>query len=128
MSVTAAARLSVFARDDWTCRGCGFRQTEEERREATEQRERWLTVDHIVPRSKGGRDAQKNLQTLCNVCNREKADRCDEDAVTPSRLRRGFIHLANKKAARVVHHHLCDLDYCYCECPVYLSGRGRIYV
>ena len=37
--------------------------------------ETMLTRDHIVPRSKGGRDILSNLQTLCYPCNAKKADK-----------------------------------------------------
>jgi 5-methylcytosine-specific restriction endonuclease McrA len=33
-----------------------------------------LTVDHILPKSKGGQNWQRNLQTLCASCNFEKDD------------------------------------------------------
>lgn len=33
-----------------------------------------LTKDHIVPKSKGGKDCICNYQTLCRVCNEKKAD------------------------------------------------------
>lgn len=35
-----------------------------------------MTKDHILPRSKGGRDHLDNLQTLCTKCNNAKSD-CD---------------------------------------------------
>lgn len=54
-------RLAVFARDNHQCRSCG----------STEH----LTVDHIVPRSKGGTHHLDNLQTLCRSCNSRKGAR-----------------------------------------------------
>ena len=36
-----------------------------------------MTKDHIKPRSKGGRDNIKNMQTMCVICNKEKADKID---------------------------------------------------
>ena len=33
-----------------------------------------MTKDHIVPRSKGGRNNLDNYQTMCYTCNQEKAD------------------------------------------------------
>ena len=60
----AGARISrraVFARDRHRCQYCGS--------------ERHLTVDHVVPRSKGGTDTWDNLVTSCAPCNRKKGDR-----------------------------------------------------
>jgi len=37
--------------------------------------ETMLTRDHIIPRSKGGKDILSNLQTLCYPCNAKKADK-----------------------------------------------------
>ena len=33
-----------------------------------------LTIDHIHPKSKGGKNTLKNLQPMCSECNKEKAD------------------------------------------------------
>jgi 5-methylcytosine-specific restriction endonuclease McrA len=55
-------RRAVFARDRWTCQYCGtVRST--------------LTVDHVVPRSKGGRSSWDNIVASCAPCNRRKGDR-----------------------------------------------------
>jgi 5-methylcytosine-specific restriction endonuclease McrA len=57
----------VFERDGRRCVECG----------ATGR----LTVDHIVPRSKGGTDALENLQTMCSPCNGRKGDSLPDAAV-----------------------------------------------
>lgn len=59
--LSAQVSLAVFARDDYTCVHCGTREN--------------LTVDHIVPVSKGGTNDMDNLQTLCGPCNSRKGDR-----------------------------------------------------
>jgi len=38
-----------------------------------------LTVDHIIPKAKGGTDARENLQVLCRPCNAAKAADLAED-------------------------------------------------
>jgi DNA-binding transcriptional regulator YhcF (GntR family) len=48
-------RKAVFERDLYRCRHCGT-HTE-------------LTVDHIIPESKGGKHSLDNMQTLCHRCN-----------------------------------------------------------
>lgn len=53
-------RRAVFARDDWTCQYCGSRTN--------------LTVDHVVPRSKGGPSTWENIVASCAPCNRRKGD------------------------------------------------------
>lgn len=45
-----------------------------------------LTVDHIIPKSRGGTDAHENLQVLCRACNSAKAADLAEDQ--PRRARR----------------------------------------
>lgn len=55
-------RKAVFARDLWTCQYCG--------------RERLgLTVDHVIPRSRGGESVWENIVASCAPCNRRKGNR-----------------------------------------------------
>lgn len=39
------------------------------------------TVDHVLPRSRGGNDALDNLQLLCRACNCDKADQFWDDYI-----------------------------------------------
>ncbi len=40
-----------------------------------------MTIDHIVPKSKGGTDAKENLQLLCNACNSTKSTRSQTEFI-----------------------------------------------
>jgi 5-methylcytosine-specific restriction endonuclease McrA len=42
-----------------------------------------LTIDHVVPKSKGGDDSWENLVAACVKCNNKKGDRSPEDAGLP---------------------------------------------
>ena len=57
----------LFGQQEGLCNGCGvmfpFRN---------------FTVDHVVPRSRGGTDHLDNLQLLCGACNSLKGDRPQE--------------------------------------------------
>jgi 5-methylcytosine-specific restriction endonuclease McrA len=53
-------RRAVFARDSWTCQYCGARSN--------------LTVDHVIPKSKGGASSWENIVASCAPCNRRKGD------------------------------------------------------
>jgi 5-methylcytosine-specific restriction endonuclease McrA len=53
-------RRAVFARDSWTCQYCGSRSN--------------LTVDHVIPRSKGGSSSWENIVASCAPCNRRKGN------------------------------------------------------
>lgn len=47
-----------------------------------------LTIDHIIPRSKGRMDAPDNLQLLCAACNLTKGNRTQEDLIQVLREQR----------------------------------------
>ena len=60
------SRKNVLRRDGFRCQYCN-------------QRER-LTVDHVIPRSRGGRDQWTNLVAACIRCNNKKGNRTPEEA------------------------------------------------
>ncbi len=56
--ISRALRTEVYERDRYRCRTCGgFKD---------------LSLDHILPESKGGESIEANLQTLCGSCNSRK--------------------------------------------------------
>lgn len=65
------AKLAVWERDNWTCFYCGDPVTVSESNPPSKKS---ATVDHVVPRSQGGRNAQVNLVTACYECNHAKRD------------------------------------------------------
>ena len=60
-------RFEVFKRDRYTCQYCG-RET------------RQLTLDHVIPRYRGGQHTWENVVSACVRCNRRKAGRTPLEA------------------------------------------------
>lgn len=58
-------RQKVFRKDKHKCRECGSVTN--------------LTIDHIIPKSKGGTNYHHNLQTLCYDCNQKKGNKMPAD-------------------------------------------------
>lgn len=59
-------RHNVFKRDNFECQYCGV--------------DKDLTLDHLIPRSKGGKTNWTNLVTACKTCNTKKGDYSPEEA------------------------------------------------
>jgi 5-methylcytosine-specific restriction endonuclease McrA len=59
-------RYNIFRRDNFSCVYCGDKKN--------------LTIDHILPRSKGGLNSWENLVTCCSFCNVKKGDKTPEEA------------------------------------------------
>lgn len=60
-------KREVFRRDNYTCQYCG-RQTAH------------LTIDHVIPRHRGGEHRWDNLVAACPPCNRRKGGRTVAEA------------------------------------------------
>jgi 5-methylcytosine-specific restriction endonuclease McrA len=60
-------KLEVFNRDHYTCQYCGRRTRE-------------LTLDHVIPRGRGGKHSWDNVVSACKVCNCRKGGRTPAEA------------------------------------------------
>ena len=63
------SRRTVLARDHYTCQYCKVQPGKAH-----------LTLDHVVPRSRGGETHWENVVTACGPCNRRKGNRTPEEA------------------------------------------------
>ena len=67
-----AKRLRIYMRDKFRCQYCGAKKGVGE-----------LTLDHILPRSRGGDNSPVNIVTACVACNNRKAARTPDEARMP---------------------------------------------
>lgn len=65
-------RPRIYMRDKFRCQYCGVKNTAGE-----------LTVDHILPRSRGGDNSPMNVVTACLSCNNRKGNRTPSEARMP---------------------------------------------
>jgi 5-methylcytosine-specific restriction endonuclease McrA len=63
------SRQNVLARDRWRCQYCGAKHPAGV-----------LTLDHVLPRSRGGKTSWENIVTACSECNSTKGSRTPEEA------------------------------------------------
>jgi 5-methylcytosine-specific restriction endonuclease McrA len=62
---TAMSRRAVFARDNHKCGYCGNHAD---------------SIDHVLPRSRGGKNVWENVIAACRACNLRKRDRTPDEA------------------------------------------------
>ncbi len=67
--IPAVSRREVFRRDRHVCQYCGSTHP--------------LTLDHVLPRSRGGLHRWENVVTACVTCNGRKGDRTPQEANMP---------------------------------------------
>ncbi len=63
------SRRTIMARDQYTCQYCGATPLRAE-----------LTLDHVLPRSRGGRTEWENVVVACRYCNQKKGNRTPKEA------------------------------------------------
>lgn len=64
-----AERIILYGRDRHLCAYCG-----------EQYKDHQLTIDHVLPRSRGGKNTWVNTVSACKPCNVRKADRTPEEA------------------------------------------------
>ena len=62
-------RKLLFKRDNYTCQYCGKNSSPEK-----------LTVDHVIPSSRGGGNDWNNVLTCCSPCNLRKGNKTPKEA------------------------------------------------
>lgn len=60
------SRFSIYRRDGHACVYCGSKNR--------------LTLDHVLPKSRGGKNSWTNLVTCCSPCNLQKGDKTPQEA------------------------------------------------
>ncbi len=61
------SRQNLLARDRYTCQYCG-------------RRSKRLTIDHVMPKDRGGTSSWENLVACCADCNNKKGNRTPREA------------------------------------------------
>jgi 5-methylcytosine-specific restriction endonuclease McrA len=64
--VPTVSRREILRRDQYQCQYCRSKKN--------------LTIDHIIPRSKGGKHSWNNVVIACAACNSRKGDKTPEQA------------------------------------------------
>lgn len=87
----APSRRNLFVRDRNTCQYCGRNARSVD-----------LTLDHVVPRARGGQCTWENLVVACQRCNQKKGCRTPDEAGlellrTPERPRNLSLELPNRQ-------------------------------
>jgi 5-methylcytosine-specific restriction endonuclease McrA len=77
-------KREIFRRDNFTCQYCGARSAR-------------LTIDHLVPRHRGGEHSWGNLVAACPACNLRKGGRTVQEA------RMSLLHPAREPVASALY-------------------------
>jgi len=87
-------RLRIYMRDKFRCQYCSEKKGIAE-----------LTLDHILPRSRGGDNSPVNIVTACIACNNRKSNRTPEEARMPLLTSQSMLRV---KLERVVLCHYAE--------------------
>ena len=87
--INSEIRKEVYLRDRNTCQICGEQVVLTRNIKNSIDYKREASLDHIIPRSKGGKDTLNNLRTVCRSCNSTKKNREDKDELKFLNLNKG---------------------------------------
>jgi hypothetical protein len=133
--ITPQLRGRVYAADSWQCVYCGYEGPA-------------LSVDHVLPQSRGGVTSFDNSLTACRSCNSRKSDRTPQEAgmlpaygrfYVPSlqrlaeltryfSLRRGYTEAQIIAQARADGLTVAELSYAYARYRSWSVERCRSYL
>ena len=84
-------RKNILQRDNYHCQYCG-------------SNEKKLSIDHVIPRSRGGDDSWENVITACLPCNLFKGNRTPKEAcMTLSKKPRRPLNKLSFEATKYIH-------------------------
>lgn len=71
MDYVKLTRRNIFERDNYTCQYCG---------KSHKSNHSGLNIEHVIPKSQGGKNSWSNLVASCVKCNQRKRDRTPKQA------------------------------------------------
>ena len=69
INLVSYSRKKVFERDQYVCQYCKIKVSQ-----------KTATIDHVIPKSKGGKNTWTNTVTSCDACNSKKGSKTLKEA------------------------------------------------
>jgi len=88
-------RKEIYRRDNYLCQECFEKVILTQNIKSEEDYKKEATLDHIIPKSKGGEESLENLRTLCRSCNSRKKDKNADELKFLNINNGGFTRIHN---------------------------------
>ena len=95
--ISILTRANIYARDHYRCQYCGAKEGSTIQVNGKPQKV-VLTLDHVLPASRGGPFSWDNLVAACKMCNVKKNDRTPEEAEMPLLKQPGRLTIHTSRA------------------------------
>lgn len=105
-------KKNILKRDAYTCQYCGRNGGER------------MTIDHVIPKSLGGRTVWENVVSACRACNLKKGNKPADEA--GMRLRRNPTRPASVSYLGILAHASQHLEIWSKYLPMQVDGRPAI--